>query len=124
MAEFLTFGQFFRELRLRQGKTLRQFCLEHKFDAGNTSRLERDELQAPIAPEKLREYAEALGLKEGSEGWEQFFDLAAISAGRIPFDVRSDKEIVARLPLVFRTLRNKELDRDQLEQLIDLIRRH
>lgn len=124
MAESVTFGQFFRELRIRQGKTLRRFCLENGFDVGNTSKLERDELQAPLSPDRLREYALALGLEESGDEWEQFFDLAAISAGRIPSDVLGDRDIVARLPLVFRTLRNKELDGDKLEKLIDLIRRY
>ena len=124
MATSMSFGQFFRELRIRQGRTLRRFCLDNSFDVGNTSKLERDELQAPLSSARLTEYAIALGLEEGTDEWETFFDLAAISAGRIPPDVLSDEEVVARLPLVFRTLRNKELERDKLEKLVDLIRRY
>lgn len=124
MAEELSFGRFFKELRIRQQKTLRRFCQENGFDPGNTSKLECDELPAPQAQERLEEYALALGLERGSEEWRKFFDLAAISAGRIPSDVLSDSELVARLPLVFRTLRNKKLEGEQIDDFIDFLRRN
>ncbi|MDI7278114.1 MAG: helix-turn-helix transcriptional regulator [Anaerolineae bacterium] len=124
MSGALTFGEFFRELRFRQGKTLRQFCREWGFDVGNTSRLERDELRAPVDPGKLARYARALGLREGTEEWQRFFDLAAVSAGRIPFEIQNERELVARLPLMCRTLQKKKLSREQLDELIELIQRY
>lgn len=123
MSEALTFGAFFKELRIRQRKTLRQFCLENGLDPGNTSKLERGRLSAPQSAEALERYAVALGLEPGSNDWFKFFDLAALSAGRIPEDLQSDAEIVKRLPLVFRTLRGQQPDGDKLDKLIELIRR-
>lgn len=122
MSDAQTFGAFFKELRIRQRKTLRQFCEENDFDPGNTSKLERDRLQAPQSPEVLERYAHALGLQKGSDGWHKFLDLAALSAGRIPADLQDDAEIIARLPLVFRTLRGQQPDGDKLDRLIELIR--
>jgi transcriptional regulator with XRE-family HTH domain len=121
--EGITFGGFFRRMRERSGKSLRQFCLENGFDAGNISKLERDRLQPPQSQEKLEEYATALGIVRGSDEWYEFFDLAHIGAGRIPPALLADKEVAARLPLVFRTLRRQPIDGDDVEDLIELIRR-
>ncbi len=123
MSEALTFGELFRQLRIRQRKTLRQFCLENGFDPGNTSKIERGRLEAPQSQEALERYARALGAEPGTEEWQLFFDLAAASAGRIPLDLQSDAEIVSRLPLVFRTLRRQPVDGDQLEELIKVLRK-
>ncbi len=123
MSEALTFGAFFKELRIRQQKTLRQFCLENGFDPGNTSKIERGRLEPPQSREVLERYALALGIPRDSDDWQMFFDLAAASAGRIPPDLQSDAEIVARLPLVFRTLRGQQPDGERLQKLIELIRR-
>jgi len=123
MVKGASFGDFFRALRVEREETLRQFCLKNGFDAGNISRLERGRLPPPRSREKLDEYAKGLGLEEGSDDWYKFFDLAAISAGRIPPAILSDEEVVARLPLVFRTLANRQVDGDELDRLIELIRR-
>lgn len=123
MSEAVTFGASFKALRVRQGKTLRQFCRENGFDAGNTSRLERDRMDAPQSPEVLARYACALGLQPGSDDWHTFHDLAALSAGRIPADLQSDAEVLRRLPLVFSALRGQQRDPDQLDRLIELIQR-
>jgi len=121
MSEAPTFGAFFRELRIRRQKTLRQFCMENGFDPGNVSKLERDLLDAPQSPEVLERYAVALGLERHSAEWQRFLDLAAISAGRIPPDLRAEASLVGRLPLVFRTLRRQPVDGDQLDKLIELL---
>ena len=118
-----TFGSFFKQLRVNQRRTLREFCLEHGLDPGNLSRLERDRQPPPQSREKLEQYARALGIQEGGDDWYEFFDLAAVGAGRIPDALLSDEGVVARLPLVFRTLRQQRVDGDQLDELIELIRR-
>ncbi len=119
-----SFGRFFRELRVKRGETLRKFCLKHGFDAGNLSRLERNRLPPPQSREKLEEYAQALGLQEGEDDWWEFFDLAAISRGKIPPGLLSDPEILAHLPMIFRTLRGQQLTEEQAEELIELVRRY
>jgi transcriptional regulator with XRE-family HTH domain len=123
MAKRANFGELFKELRIRKGDSLREFCLKNGFDAGNISKLERGRLPPPHAREKLEQYARALSLAEGSDEWYEFFDLAHIGAGRIPPALLNDSEVMARLPLVLRTLQNQQVDGEELERLIDLIRR-
>ena len=116
------FGEFFKAKRQAQGQTLREFCLKHKLDPGNLSRLERGLLPPPQDRDRLEEYAKYLGLKSGSDDWYTFFDLAAAAKGRIPQEIMEDKEVAAKLPLVFRTLRGKRLTDKTLDELVKKIK--
>jgi transcriptional regulator with XRE-family HTH domain len=120
--ERITFGEFFKAQRIASGKTLREFCLERGYDPGNLSKLERGLLSPPQAREKLEEYAKALKLREGTDGWYVFFDLAAAETGRIPEDLR-DEDLVKKLPVIFRTLRGRKLTDEQLDQLVERLRK-
>ncbi|GEM_PF-137148 len=115
------FGEFFKAKRIALGKTLRQFCLENELDPGNMSKLERG-LFTPPQHEKLEEYAKLLGLKEGTDAWYQFFDLAAAEAGKIPQDILTDEEAVKKLPLLFRSLRGKKISDEKLNRLASEIK--
>lgn len=116
------FGEFFKEKRQALGLTLRDFCLKHKHDPGNMSRLERGILPPPQDREVLEKYAKDLGLKSGSDDWYTFFDLAAAAKGRLPAELMEDKEVVAKLPLVFRTLREKRITDKALDKLVRKVR--
>jgi len=113
----LLFGEYFKKRRLAIGKTLRQFCLENGLDAGNISKIERGILPPPRSRGKLENYAACLGIAEGSDEWLEFFDIARTDVGRIPEDILTNKEVVAHLPLVFRTLKGQKLTGEQLEKL-------
>ena len=116
------FGEFFKQKRIALGKTLRQFCQENNLDPGNISKLERSKLAPPSSEEKLKEYAKYLKIPAKGKEWQQFKDLAAISAGRIPADLR-DEELLARLPVFFRILRDKKFSKKDLMELIKKIRK-
>ncbi len=118
--EATTFGAFFKKRRMALGLTLREFCHENGLDAGNLSRLERG-LMPPPQGAKLAAYAETLGLKEGSDDWYEFFDLAAAERGRIPEDLKT-KEVLDKLPILFRTLRGQKVPDDKLDELVDLVK--
>lgn len=118
-----TFGAYFKQMRIAGGSTLREFCAQNGFDPGNISRIERDRLPPPRGEELLRRYAEALGIRPGSDEWFEFFDRAAADAGRIPSDILSDEEVVAKLPAVFRTLRGRKLSKADLQRLVEMVRR-
>ena len=111
------FGEFFKAKRQALGLTLREFCLNHKFDPGNMSRMERGLLAPPQDRGVLEKYAKALEFKSGGDDWYTFFDLAAAAKGRLPEELLEDKEVVAKLPLVFRTLRGKRLTEQRLSAL-------
>lgn len=119
----LFFGEFFKKKRIEAGKTLRQFCIENNLDPGNISKLERGILPPPTGEEKLEYYAKCLKIKKGSDDWYELFDLAHVSAGRIPEEILSDSNSLSKLPLVFRTLRGQKLTREQLNKLADELKK-
>jgi hypothetical protein len=49
--------------------------------------------------------------------------LAALQRGELPPAVRADKELMAKLPALFRTLEGDPVDERLLDDLIDTIRR-
>ena len=119
----ITFAEFFHTKRRATGLPLRKFCLRHGFDAGNMSKLERGILPAPQTREKLETYATALGIREGTDDWLEFFDLAAASAHRLPDDIASDEEVIQYMPVLFRAVRDAKGRRDlaaERKMLIDL----
>jgi transcriptional regulator with XRE-family HTH domain len=118
-----TFGALMKSLRQRTGKTMRDFCLEHRFDPGNYSRLERGRFPPPQKEELLGKYATALGLVRGSDEWLEFFDTAAACRGEVPKDILNDEEVLTKLPALYRTIRGTKVSPEKLDELIEKIRR-
>lgn len=121
MAAGRSFGEFFKEKRIALSLTLRQFCEKCSLDAGNISKMERGILPPPKSEELLKKYAKLLNLKEGTDDWYLFFDLAAAETGRLPKELM-EKDILKRMPLLFRTLRGKKLTKEKLDKLIRIIK--
>lgn len=117
------FGEYFKQKRVEKGFTLREFCRRFDFDPGNISKLERGMLPPPESKEKLEEYASALGLKNGTDEWYQFFDLAAACKGVIPRELLENEELVKSLPIIFRTFRSKRISKKTVENLIERLRK-
>lgn len=122
MAVSTSFGDFFKRRRRELGLTLREFCRVNGFDPGNVSKIERGILAPPQTKEKRLDYAKALGIEEGSDDWLDFCDLASMSAGKIPADIATDKNLLNVLPVLFRTARSNDIDEDTLRKLIESIR--
>ncbi len=116
------FGTFIKELRAQKRLGLREFCLEHKHDPSNWSKIEREVLPPPSDEAILRQWAKELGIKEGSDDWLKFFEYAAVDAGRIPDHILEDEKLAAHLPLFFRTLSGQKPSRKDLEKLVDIIK--
>ena len=117
------FGDFFKQKRIGLGLTLREFCRINEFDPGNISKIERGLLSPPQSSEKRLEYAKALGIEEGTDDWLEFCDLAVMGAGKIPPYVVSNEKLMNALPILFRSIRRKELDEDDLKNLVNSIKR-
>ena len=90
---------------------------------GNISKIERGLARAPQSPEIKAKYAAALGIKEGTDDWLTFFDLAAADLGQIPEDLKGDERLLKSLPLLFRTVRDSELSEEELKKLIEALRK-
>jgi len=117
------FGDFFKRKRMELGLTLREFCRKNGFDAGNISKIERGLARAPQSSEIKAKYAASLGIKEGTDDWLTFFDLAAADLGQIPEDLKGDERLLKSLPLLFRTVRDSELSEEELKKLIEALRK-
>jgi len=117
-----TFASYFKALRIEKRITLRAFCEAAGADPGNISRMERGGMILPQDRRILARYAEALGLKEGSDEWYQFFDLAAADRGMIPQDLMDDTELVKKLPAFFRTLRGQKPTEEELRKVLEKIK--
>lgn len=118
----MNFGSYFKSLRLKSRMTLRHFCEINAFDPGNISKLERNILPAPHSEDKLNLYAKALGIKPGDDEYLTFFDLA--KASRVSTNVKdlTDTELLNMLPVLFRTVDNKDITPEKLERIISLIK--
>lgn len=117
------FGPFLEKLRIERRLTLREFCRRARCDPANISRIERGLMPPPRSEDILRKYAHALRLVEGSDEWHNLFDFAAAEHGMLPADLMSDKELVAALPSLFRTLRGQKPTRGEMIRLAEKIRK-
>ena len=122
-AESEGFGAYLKSLRLERRVTLREFCRRARADPGNISRIERGVWPPPQDRNILVRYATALELKEASDEWYKFFDCAAADCGIIPKDIMEDDEVVKVLPVLFRTLRREKPSEEDLDRLVDKLRR-
>lgn len=117
------FGEYVKEKRLTKKISLRQFARELGEDPSNWSKIERGTASAPQDETKLAKIAIVLGINKKSEEWNHLFDLAKIDAGRIPDYLMSDKEILKSLPAFFRTVGSIKPKPEEIEKLIDIIRK-
>ncbi len=117
------FGEFLKERRIAKGISLREFCKRVEIDASNWSKVERSLLAPPQDEERLRKIARALDIKFGSALWKEMKDKANIDAGTIPEDILSDERVLNSLPMFFRTIRSEKPTPEDLDKLIDMIRK-
>ncbi|MBW2595179.1 MAG: helix-turn-helix domain-containing protein [Deltaproteobacteria bacterium] len=117
------FGEFIKERRIARGITLRKFCQKLDWDASNWSKVERGLLSPPQDEVKLRRIADLIGIKQGSDEWQTTKDLSRLGAQMLPEDIASNKRIVNALPLFFRTVRSDKPTAEELDRLIDLIKK-
>lgn len=117
------FGEFFQQKRRERGLTLREFCRRAGLDAGNVSKIERGLMTPPSSPEKLEHYASHLGIAKGSDDWIEFHDRASVCKGEIPLEILNDAQLVASLPLIFRTIKRKKVLPSSLAEMVEEIRR-
>lgn len=115
-----TFGEFIKAKRVEAKITLREFCREMRIDPSNWSKIERGKLPAPKSRTVLAEVAQILDIRKDSEAWQTLFDLAVIA--QLPSELIDDQSIVDKLPVFFRTLRGEKPSRQELEELIQLLR--
>ena len=118
----LTFGEFIKERRIERRITLRAMSDALEIDPSNYSKIERGRLQPP-APDKLGAYRRLLALEPNSEEEREMARLASIGRGQIPPALLSDEQVMAKLPLFFRTLEGGPIDEASLEELYNTLKK-
>jgi transcriptional regulator with XRE-family HTH domain len=117
----VTFGDFVRSTRMKNGLTGRDASSAAGMLPSNFSKLEHGVLLPPQDPEKLRRLAEAIKIEPGSDTESLFFDLASKSNGSVPLDLA---DIISRnetVPLLLRTIGNKRLSAKDIERLVEIV---
>jgi transcriptional regulator with XRE-family HTH domain len=117
------FGEFIKERRISKDISLREFCKRIEIDASNWSKVERGLLAPPQDEDKLKKIARLLDIKIGSPLWKEMKDKANIDAGIIPEDILSDEKVLNSLPIFFRTIRSEKPTPEDLDKLIDMLRK-
>jgi len=116
------FSQNLKEIRIKRGLSLREVCKKVDYDASNWSKIERGVIAPPSDEKILSRWAKALGFKRETKEYQEFIDEAQIAQGIIPQDILNGKNAINYLPAVFRTLRNEKPTKQEIDQLIKLIR--
>jgi transcriptional regulator with XRE-family HTH domain len=117
------FGEFVKERRIARDITLRKFCQALDWDASNWSKVERGLLSPPQDEGKLRRIADLIGIEQGSDDWQAMKDLSRIGPQMLPDDIAADSRIVKALPLFFRTVRSDKPTAEELDRLIELLKK-
>lgn len=116
----MNFGQLIRKKRLKLNLTLREFCKQNDFDVAYISRLENDLMNAPKDKTNLVKLAKALNISKNSAEWKKFIDFASISRNQLPEDI--DKRALSFLPAFCRKASKKNITKEDVEQLLKLIK--
>ena len=121
----LTFGELLKKLRLEKAQVgLRVFAGLIEMAPSNLSDIERNRKAPPASRKKIDQICQALGLPRDSEYREQLFDLSARAKGRIPADVAEAIKEEPAIPILVRTVANRQLGRKKLEELTEYIKRY
>ncbi len=113
------FGETLKELRLKKRLSLREVCKATGYDPSNWSKIERGLIPPP--DEKIMvKWSKVLGLSQKKQ--REFIDEAKVAQGAIPEDILSNKDAIECLPAFFRTLRNEKPTKEEIDNLIKLIK--
>ncbi|MBQ6486713.1 hypothetical protein IJI76_03285 [Candidatus Saccharibacteria bacterium] len=117
----MTFGEMFKNRRISLGYTVRKFAQAKGYDIGYISRLENGLIAPPADSEKVKALGKALEYKEGSDEWNNYLDLVAIARNEIPEDLRKNEMAIKMLPAFYKSLREKNIDKEEAERMIDFL---
>ena len=117
------FGNFIKEKRIALEMTLREFCRKLNEDPSNWSKIERGVNPPPKDENKLKKTAEILNIKKESTDYSLLFDSAKTDAGAIPEYIMKEKEILDSLPVFFRTMGSVKPTKEEIQELIDILKK-
>lgn len=116
------FGGLLYDLRIKKELTLREMCRRVNYDPSNFSKIERGKMSPPVDEKILNLWARTLGLKNGTKEFDNFIYNANVAQGIIPSEIMAEKDLVAALPAFFRTLKNRKPNKEEIDNMINLIK--
>lgn len=116
------FGQLIKTRREELRLGLREAAERAGIDPGNLSKIERGRVNPPQDEDMLNRLCRALEYDLAAEEATRLRDTAFAENGRFAPDILSDAAVARRLPLLLRTVHNKQLSEEQLDNLIERMR--
>lgn len=117
-----TFGGYLCKLRLEAVIGLRNFAKLISMQPSNYSNIERGKAAPPASKETIDEICDTLGLGDDSAERSKLFDLAVKDRNRAPADVEKTIKEFPGIPVLVRTIANKQLTEKQLSGLTQYIK--
>ena len=118
------FGGLLKKIRVEEADIgLRAFADMINMKPSNLSNIERDRVPPPANRKTIVEICDSLGLAKNDPRREKLFDLAAEAKNRIPADVADVVKNQAGVPVLVRTVANKQLTEDQLRELTEYVKK-
>ncbi|MBN2020007.1 MAG: helix-turn-helix domain-containing protein [Sedimentisphaerales bacterium] len=119
-----TFGKLLKKLRIEEAKIgLRAFASMINMKPSNLSNIETGRIAPPASSEAIKTICDSLGLSSNDPHREKLFDLAAKSKNRIPADVADAVKKQRGIPVLVRTVANKQLSEKKLRELAEYIKK-
>lgn len=121
----LYFGQLLKKIRVEEANIgLRNFAEMVELQPSNLSNIERGKIPPPANKETLDRICDTLGLSPSDPRRAELFDLAAEDSNRIPADIATIVKENEGVPVLVRTVANKQLSDDKLRELAKYIEEH
>lgn len=118
-----TFGGLLKEIRVKEADVgLRAFADLIDMKPSNLSNIERNRVPPPANRQAIVRICDALGLAKNDSRREELFDLAAGAKNRIPADVADVIKNQPGVPVLVRTVANKQLSEEKLRELAEYIK--
>ena len=119
-----TFGGLLKKLRLEEANIgLRAFADLIDMKPSNLSNVERGRIPPPANRKAIDSICDALGLSSKDPRRNNLFDLAAKAKNRIPADITEVIKKHPGIPVLVRTVANKQLSEKKLRELAEYIKK-
>jgi transcriptional regulator with XRE-family HTH domain len=119
-----TFGELLKKIRVEEaGIGLRAFANLINMKPSNLSNIERGRIPPPASRKAIDTICDALGLPKTDLRRDELFDLAAKAKNRIPADVADAVKEQPGIPVLVRTVANKQLSEKKLRELAEYIKK-
>ena len=120
----VTFGGLLKKIRVEEADIgLRAFADLIDMKPSNLSNIERNRIPPPAGQKAIVRICDTLGLAKNDPRREKMFDQAAKADNRIPADIADMVKNQPGVPVLVRTVANKQLSEKKLRDLAEYIKK-